>query len=125
MFLVLRMMPAALVHLFADFNIMLIIGEGIPLNIPAYYNQYTQTFNEHDKSISGWCCLEQGTHTGSFYVCNHEIVDHYLTLDMVTAKTICHKNAKCFSQEELHSSVWLTRQQQERSLLQKLKSYTA
>ncbi|KAJ6450065.1 hypothetical protein C8R45DRAFT_1043963, partial [Mycena sanguinolenta] len=130
-----EILPAALVRLFADFNIMLIMGEGIPPNIPAYYNYYARALNEHDKSISGWCVLEQGTHAtrlvypdllvpadaGAFYVRDHEIVDRYLAPDMVPVTTIYYDNAERLAQDELRRNVRWAKQRQEKRLLGKSK----
>ncbi|KAF7353170.1 hypothetical protein MSAN_01504600 [Mycena sanguinolenta] len=133
-----ELLPAALVRMFADFNVTLITGEGIPPYIPAYYNYYAQALNDHDKSGNGWCYLQPGPHStrlifpdillpadaASFLVRDHEITTRYLAPDMVAVSTFYYENAERLAQQELRRSVRYAKLRQEKKLLGKGKSFS-
>ncbi|KAF7371420.1 hypothetical protein MSAN_00778800 [Mycena sanguinolenta] len=133
-----ELLPAALVRMFADFNVTLITGEGISPYIPAYYNYYAQALNDHDKSGNGWCYLQPGPHStrlifpdillpadaASFLVRDHEITTRYLAPDMVAVSTFYYENAERLAQQELRRSVRYAKLRQEKKLLGKGKSFS-
>ncbi|KAJ7704564.1 hypothetical protein B0H17DRAFT_1193769 [Mycena rosella] len=84
------LISAAIVRLYADYNIALATGSVMPTMVPVYYTDFAAFMNEHDASGFGWAYIHDADRTiawtdalvvacpEAYYVRNHEISEAYL-----------------------------------------------